>query len=193
MKASLPGYTLVRARRRPRVNGCYFVHSYTRVEMTRITDFGRKRTYLKAGFGDNGGFVDTNGEKRETDEQPVSETIGESTNSTKKRKRRKKSNAEAELDAEGGGKSSKELGRTPSTEGKKAKSGMKKERIHKKHDKGVFSEAITFLILFKIIFSSESCVFRAKEAESYCESKNRHDLPQVSAKGAFCQRMSRNT
>jgi zinc finger CCHC domain-containing protein 9 len=66
---------------------------FTNLTMTRVTDFGRKRTYLEAGFGSP-----TNGEKVAVESEPSGDTNGSPDGNTvevgspsqKKRKRAKK-------------------------------------------------------------------------------------------------------
>ncbi|GJJ06251.1 hypothetical protein Clacol_000442 [Clathrus columnatus] len=129
--------------------------------MTRITNFGRKKTYLKAGFVDGGGGgggggggtdVDNNEQIDHGESLPGPSSANESNPIKKPRKRRKKAKDTDDAvgkadDEENNGKSSVENSKKQEDsskhsddKGKKVKSGLKRERMNKKYDGAISSE-----------------------------------------------------
>lgn len=94
--------------------------------MTRVTNFGRKRTYLEAGFGP----VDVGEEEQDSRVNVDSKPKGEEETMTKKHKRRRKKTKlaardEEGVDANGGGSIT---GRDNKGTIKKAETGEKRRR-----------------------------------------------------------------
>jgi len=71
--------------------------------MTRVTDFGRKRTYLKAGFGGDDGRETDGGDDGKVEEVATFTGNGESTKPSKKPRKRRRKGKDATETGEGEG------------------------------------------------------------------------------------------
>ena len=114
--------------------------------MTRITNFGRKRTYLEAGFGDNVSEHSERQDEAHDDIHPKPESEAGVLHGEKPRTRRRK---KAKIAGHGeGGVDAREIHAGVKSENqsalKKAKTGDKRIRAKDQHTKGMLSDRADF-------------------------------------------------
>jgi len=154
--------------------------------MTRITNFGRKRTYVQAGFTDDAHVEEPQASTSTL--QSESHSHGQSP-PTKKRKRTKKPKVYGASDDNGG-----ESARSPEGEAQAdsqrnvaPKNMLKGQR----KTKGRSTIANKCRFILKAFSPARSCpTLRGKTPEANCRKICRHDLFCMSPEGARCKGLS---
>jgi hypothetical protein len=160
--------------------------------MTRITNFGRKRTYVEAGFANDALVEEPAEPQASTSTLPSESQPRDQAPPKKKRKRTKKPKESGGNDGEG----------AQSTEGKtqdvgsseQAKPAPKKKPKAQRKTKGRSIIVSKCHSILKAFSSARSCTtLRNETPETDCGEACRHDLFCMSTKRASSKRLPDNT